>query len=614
MLRFVPVLVGTTRTSLVRRTGPTGLSTTHSLGCVRRTLTTTATTTDYTSATPGATTVSTRCSSTTTTPNATTTNSNNTVTLQARDVLALGGHKWSQMEPARYQELVQAALQQGVTTLEAGQDGGEAALLQAYQHAQMHQPTGTDRPNNQAVTVLTRVGYRTIAPPRGEADVVASASQNDDAVRSTTHSPATFFLPLDIHVEDIPAPEGTDPKAATKSQVVHNVGKEYLQKAIQASPLLNTTTPHDLRIVPLLHNPEVQVILMQDKSPEQRQNRIKERLQDAFLALEEQIQAGTIASYGIASNGLGLPSTHPLHLDYRTILQAAAHVRDTLGHAARLSVVQIPANVLETNGLAVARDLHAAVSVDPDLLPHLELHCMRPLTCYPDAGTGTGHPFVVADYQMPATMEKKLSWTNEMTAPPELYDVALKSALQHFDAEEILQAKQDGIELSADQRETLDGCKLLQSLLHDVDVGLDNLRSFRAHEQDLYQKIIPLIHDTFESYDDETARVLQSFFAAYSMAVRYAIARNTRKLLQHGENHGKRTKEVPVYEDLPPTTRLQEFGLDFVLKAKVFDKLVVGCRQPDQILDDLDIIQRFLDGKLNVMEEKDTQDQSTIDQ
>jgi len=52
----------------------------------------------------------------------------------------------------------------------------------------------------------------------------------------------------------------------------------------------------------------------------------------------------------------------------------------------------------------------------------------------------------------------------------------------------------------------------MQSVLHDLDVGLPNLRSFAAHEDALYKQVIPVIQDTFESYDEESAKVLQSFF------------------------------------------------------------------------------------------------------
>ena len=194
---------------------------------------------------------------------------------------------------------------------------------------------------------------------------------------------------------------------------------------------------------------------------------------------------------------------------------------------------------------------------------------------------------------VPSTMEKKLHWTNEMERPPELYDLALKTAMQHFDAEDLLEKKSEGLELTAIERETLDGCKLLQSLLHDLDHGLENIRSFAAHEDDLYKKIIPLIHDTFEEYDEDTGDVLKSFFGAYSLAVRHAIAKNTRFLLRKGEGGNN----VPTYPDLPQETRLQDFALRHLLDADIFSKYIIGWTEPEQVVDCLEIVRESLDDK-----------------
>ena len=49
----------------------------------------------------------------------------------------------------------------------------------------------------------------------------------------------------------------------------------------------------------------------------------------------------------------------------------------------------------------------------------------------------------------------------------------------------------------------------MQSMIHDLDNQLEDIRSFAAHEDELYGRIIPLIHDTFELMDDKTSDVLQ---------------------------------------------------------------------------------------------------------
>jgi len=157
---------------------------------------------------------------------------------------------------------------------------------------------------------------------------------------------------------------------------------------------------------------------------------------------------------------------------------------------------------------------------------------------------------------------------------------------------------------------------------------LDRVRSYAAHEDELYNRIIPLIHDTFEAYDDETANVLQSFFGAYALAVKYAIAKNTRKLLREGEAASSGGKgggggggiTVPrsfSEDELPQQMRLQEFGLRYVLvgmnrkkldgddeegggesagrsERRHFDKIMVGASQPEQVVDTVQIVTKVL--------------------
>ena len=341
-------------------------------------------------------------------------------------------------------------------------------------------------------------------------------------------------------------------------KVVHNLN---VQAAAETCPLV---AAENVQVMATLHNPEVS------------RNKLSEGLQ----SMQELVKQGSIQGFGLTSNGLCLPSDHPLHLSWvETVLPAMEDAMSKVGEL-DLKLVELPVNLLETKGLEVAKEIKES-------LPHVEIHAQRPLTCYPDLGTGSGHPFILADYLLPATMEKQLTWSHQMETTPQVYEVALKAAMAHFDATELLELKEQG-DLTTDQRETLDGCKLLQSLLHDVDLGLENLRSFRAHETDLYEQVIPLIHDTFESYDEDTAKILQSFFAAYSMAVRYAIARNTRKLLVEGENGAN-----PMYPELPPDMRLQEFALRWLLEDPSIDKITIGCSKMDQVMEDLEIIEAY---------------------
>ena len=505
--------------------------------------------------------------------------------------LALGGHKWSQLGPS-YGDLIETAIANGITTIEVGQGpAADEALFNILSKV------GDDQ---KQVRLLKRIGYRTAQAQEflpGDVQVEQMMSPpTDSAGNSKNDSPESK--------DDVSSSSSsTEPEKPKVSTVVHNLGPHSIQQALDQTPLQSN-------LVLMLHNPEVQSTLHTEATNKDadRQGSIRKALVESFVACEEQIaqDASKMTAYGIVSNGLSLPGDHPLHLSWKdAILPALQEAYDQLQTPLHFSVIALPLNLLERSGLPVAHEIREDLASHPRLFATApEIHALRPLTAYPDQGTGTeGHAFVLADYKVPATMKKELMWTHELgDAPPQVYQVALQQAMAHFDATEILQAAQDGQELTTEQRETLDGCKLLQSLLHDVDNGLEKVRSFSLHEEFLSGKIIPLIYDTFESYDDDTANVLRSFFAAYSLAVRHAIARNTRTLLKEGESANAATAlPTPTYPDLPDTMRLQEYALRFLLSEKseatgkaLIDKIIIGCNEPDHILEDLEIVYQAL--------------------
>jgi hypothetical protein len=510
--------------------------------------------------------------------------------------LGLGGNQLSRTDPHKYLRIVRSALEHGMRTVEApsasallsgDDDGGEAQqregeeVLASTLRSLLQENTSLQ---SLPIEVLVRVGYETKESSSMEAGdvLVETLSRN--------HRP------------------GQDGGSASKEGthiVVHNVAGAAIRNRLEASPLLRLSNDfRNVRVVPLLHNPE-----QQKSRRELDAEALQTLLQDPLSTLEAMCQDGAIARFGMVSNGLCLPMGHPLFVPVEVAVDAA---RQYAGY----QVTQIPLNALETAGIAVSEQL--AQQIGPS--GKHEVYAMRPLACYPNRGTGAGHPFVLADLLIPefvsgmpvtgsdtsgdpeptvvpSTAPPQLRWTNELPdSVPAAYERALKVSMQYFDAEEVVQAKLEGKTLTAEQRETLDGCKLLQSLFHDLDAGLPKQRSLAAHEQYLTETVIPLIHDTFESYDEESAQVLEQFFATYTVAVRHAIAKNTRALLQGGEAMSFEGGDLdssgtPVYA-IPPTMRLQEFGLTFVLQQPSISKVVVGATEVDQVVENVHIASR----------------------
>jgi hypothetical protein len=491
-----------------------------------------------------------------------------------RDPLArygLGGQNWRKFNPESYQQLIYEALSKNVSYLEvAGQEGGEIAMVGAMQRALERNPDLLKSP----VTITTRLGYRSLGEEKEETTKEESEKVN-----------GSFSAGLrkgDVVLAEEKSTKGTS--YDTPSNVVHNISSDFILDLVRKSPLLELQTEMpNLQLVFMLHNPEVQAVeLLKDNpkaSEDDRREYIQQRWTPTMECLEEFFASKDrkTFSFGVVSNGLGIPADkrHPMHLDPGLVIEAANAYQ-------HFSTVELPANLLETHGWAVARKIKTEA-------PNLTMAAMRPLTCYPCLGTSSGFPFRLVDYALPALEDKSIGvfhdemgsiepgngfrYTNDMTGIPAIYQMALQAAMSHFDAEELLEIKQER-DLNMEERETLDGCKLMQSMIHDLDNDLEHVRSFAAHEDELYGRIIPLIYDTFELMDDKTSDVLQAYFAAYAVAVRYAIAKKTREVLKKGE-YGSGVNVM--YPNIPDSMTLQEFALRKMLAEKAFDRIVIGA-------------------------------------
>ncbi|KAL9188977.1 hypothetical protein ACHAXT_011467 [Thalassiosira profunda] len=280
----------------------------------------------------------------------------------------------------------------------------------------------------------------------------------------------------------------------------------------------------------------------------------------------------------------------------------------------------------------------------------VEVYVTRPLTAYPYGGTGWGpsspglaessgapplflngeqdadssgdsdgkkidatHPIRILDYQIEAGAVGKdpsLVWSNhhyqQLGARPASYQPILNAALSHFDADEILEASRER-DLTMEERETLDGCKLLRDMIHDLDASLDTMKSYAAYEEYLMNKAVPLIYGAFEELDEESTGYLQLFFRVHGMAVRMAVARWTRDLLLAGWNSGEddasatkdKSQEKTIANvwttlgfgdfdggyNIPEEQTLQEFALGRLLKEDAVRGLVIGCSRPEHVLE-----------------------------
>jgi len=337
-----------------------------------------------------------------------------------------------------------------------------------------------------------------------------------------------------------------------------------------------------------------------------------------------------------------------------------------------LTVIRMPGNLLETRGLEVADEIHSffgdseeGLSDDPNLpdieqrrrlrpmrqfLPEsIEVNITRPLTAFPYGGTGwepnaspgltensgapplflekrgadgkridSTHPIRILDYKVdsgPLGQVPHEDWTNyhynHHGLRPSLYQGVMNAALSHFDADSILEASKER-ELTVEERETLDGCKLLRDMIHDLDANLDTMKSFAAYEEYLVNVAVPLLYGSFEELDEDSTSVLQAFFTVHGTAVRMVVARWTRELLlggwrrvdsqdedQTGSHEWDTNREenianlwqrlglgkFPGGYKIPEDVTLQEFSLKHLIDEESVRGIVVGCSRPDHVLE-----------------------------
>ena len=108
--------------------------------------------------------------------------------------------------------------------------------------------------------------------------------------------------------------------------------------------------------------------------------------------------------------------------------------------------------------------------------------------------------------------------------------------------------------------------------------------------------------------------VLQAYFAAYAVAVRYAIAKKTREVLKEGET-GNSTGIT--YPDIPQRMILQDYALRHMLAERCFDRIVIGAstmqdfKHQTQLMDAIDSGEEHpLDEILSVVEESENDEAS----
>lgn len=121
----------------------------------------------------------------------------------------------------------------------------------------------------------------------------------------------------------------------------HSLSARYLRRSLEQS-LHNLGLPSV--DVFFLHNPEVARELFGPKA-------FQQLLRDAFVMLEEQVAAGKVGAYGLATwHGLRSRPEAPVHV---SLYEAVRIAREVAGESHHLRVVQLPFNVRDSEALSL---------------------------------------------------------------------------------------------------------------------------------------------------------------------------------------------------------------------------------------------------------------------
>ncbi|MFT5659776.1 MAG: aryl-alcohol dehydrogenase-like predicted oxidoreductase [Sulfurimonas sp.] len=281
----------------------------------------------------------------------------------------------------------------------------------------------------------------------------------------------------------------------------------------------------------LVHNPEYYLLdaINRGVTKDDRLDEMYKRLFDAFMTLEVEIKNGRIKSYGVSSNSFSKLRSDEEFLPFEDLITLAEDAADEIGNDKHgFTTIQLPINILETNGLKCATWSHEN---------GLRVLVNRPLNAQYE-----GLMYRLADY-------------DEST---EYYN--------HFN--ELMEVCDN------------DMLRPLFNLLEELDDNKHKFGWIGDYDAFLYSNIIPHIKTSLEVVDEENRETMYNFIdmflTEYRKMVAYECSRATRTKLKE-----------PLSEC---TGRMQECAINFLLQRESIDFILVGMRKPSYVNETMSLL------------------------
>ena len=271
----------------------------------------------------------------------------------------------------------------------------------------------------------------------------------------------------------------------------------------------------------LIHNPEYFLLdaLNRGREREAVLDEMNDRIYRVFVALESEVAAGRIDSYGVSSNSFAKAPSDSEYLPYDDLMALATHAAQQAGNARHhLTTLELPINLLETEGLRCAN--------------WAKSHGLRVLANRPLNAQYGDQMYRLADYPPSETYETHLN---------ELLLLCSNGALGS-----------------------------LSNLVMQLDEVKHRFGWIGEYESFLYGEVVPHIRNALASLEEneraEVAQRIALFLDAYGRAVAHECSRNVRQAL--------REKLEGCAE------ALQLCALDFLLAQPDIDVVLLGMQRP----------------------------------
>ena len=327
---------------------------------------------------------------------------------------------------------------------------------------------------------------------------------------------------MDLHKE-----ESFEGVVEFSEHCFHSIAPSFMRNQLEASLSRLECDKIDCY---LIHNPEYYILdaMNKDADKDEVLDAMYERLYEAFIALEEEVNKGRIRSYGISSNSFSKANNDPEFLPYEDLITLADRAAESIGNDRHhFTTIQLPINILETEGLKCAS--------------WAKSHGIRVLVNRPLNAQKDGHMFRLADY------DESLEYYHHLN---ELLEVCDNDVL-----------------------------KPIYNLLEQLDENKHKFGWIGDFDSFLYAQILPHIKKTLENMDEENLetmlKYIDMFFIEYRKMVSYECSKNTRLQLKD------------VFKDCESS--LQECSLKFLMQRENVDYILVGMRKPSYVQDVLSL-------------------------